>query len=85
MERSADSLERLTYLVGKWHGNVWFQKDVDSNDFYRNWCNFKEVAIDGIGGMTMNERLYVFGLLELWDESDEKFRAVLQMKMKTIV
>ena len=68
--------------MGKWHGNAWFEKDDDSNAFYRNWCHFRELAIDGIGGMTMNERLYVFGLFELWGESDEKFRAVLRMKMK---
>jgi hypothetical protein len=80
-KRSAESVERLGYLVTKWHGNVWFQKAGDSDAFFQNWRNFKIAAIDGIGGMTLNERLHVFGLLELWAESDEKSRAVLQTKV----
>jgi hypothetical protein len=79
---SAESLEKFAYLMDKWHGNVRFQEDNDSDAFYQNWRSFNALAIDGIGGMTMNERLYLFGLLELWDESDEKLRAVLRMKMK---
>lgn len=81
-KRSAESLERLDYLVAKWHGNVWFQKTGDSDVFLQNWRIFKTEAIDGIRGMTVNERLYVFGLLELWDESDGEFRALLRTKVK---
>lgn len=81
-KRSAEALESLDYLVTKWHGNVWFQKTKDSDIFLQNWRNFKTEAIDGINGMTVNERLYFFGLFELWDESNEEFHAVLRTKLK---
>jgi len=81
-KRSAEPLEKLTYLVEKWHGSVWFKRDEDSNAFYQNWCNFKAGAIGGINAITVNERLYVFGLLELWDEANEECRAVLRSKLK---
>ncbi|MES2070050.1 MAG: hypothetical protein V4488_06860 [Pseudomonadota bacterium] len=84
-KRSAEPIEKLDYLVDKWHGNVWFQKIDDSNAFYRNWCKFKKEAISGINGMTVNERLYVFGLLELWGESNDEFRANLRNKVKVHV
>jgi len=81
-KRSAESLERLDYLVTKWHGNVSFHKTKDSDIFLQNWRNFKTETIDGINAMTVNERLYFFGLFELWDESDEEFRAVLRRKLE---
>jgi hypothetical protein len=81
-KRSAESLENLDCLVTKWHGNVWFQKTEDSDIFLQNWRNFKTEAIDGINGMTVNERLYFFGMFELWDESNEEFHAVLRTKLK---
>ena len=80
-KRSAEPVESLDYLVTKWHGNVWFQKTGDSDAFIQNWRTFKSEAIDGISGMTLNERLHVFGLLELWAESDEEFRVVLRRKV----
>lgn len=39
-----------------------------------HWERFKTEAIDGIGGLTMNERLYYFGLYERfddWENQDE--------------
>ena len=64
-KRTPGSLEDLDYLVTKWHGNVWFQNSADSDIFLRNWRSFKTEAINALGGMTSNERLYFFGLFEL--------------------
>lgn len=81
-KKSDESLEELVYLIGKWHGNVWFQEAEVSNTFHRNWVNFRANAIEGIGGMTVNERLYTFGLFALWDASDETSKSKLRAKIK---
>ena len=56
----ADSIERF-------FGNSWIENEETHNYLYRLWSNFKKEAIEGIGGMSMNERLYWFGLLERFD------------------
>ncbi len=33
------------------------------------WSDFRDSAINGIGGMTINERLYWFGLFDQFDKS----------------
>jgi len=49
------------------------------------WTEFKNSAIDGISAMTMNERLYWFGLFELFenvknDNEQEKYYKKLMAK-----
>lgn len=74
-------IEKLAYLIGKWHGNVWFQDADASNKFHSEFQSFKSAAIDNIGGLTLNERLYWFGLFELWDSSNETTRNRLRSKL----
>jgi hypothetical protein len=81
-KRNSTSLEELTSMIGKWHGNVWFSTDKTSNQFYENWNEFKENAINSIGGMTMNERLYRFGLFEIWDKSNTEDQERIRFKLK---
>jgi hypothetical protein len=81
-KRNEESLEQLSYVIGKWHGGVWFKDTEASNGFYRNWRQFKSEAIDGIGGMTLNERLYVFGLFEIWDSASDHGRKKIRTKLK---
>lgn len=81
-KRSGDSIEKLSYLVGKWHGNVWFEEADVSNKFCRDWTQFKTEAIEGINNMTMNERLFSFGLFALWDSADEKSKSIIRTKLK---
>jgi hypothetical protein len=76
------SIEDLIYLIGKWHGNVWFSGDESSNLFYENWCEFKNIAVSSIKGMTFNERLYWFGLFEIWDKSNDAFKKTIRLKLK---
>ncbi|WP_394390611.1 hypothetical protein [Shewanella woodyi] len=57
-------IEELAYLIGKWHGNVWLKETDASNKFHSDFQAFKSAAIDNIGGLTLNERLYWFGLLK---------------------
>lgn len=65
----ADSVERF-------FGSSWIEDEETHNHLYRLWSSFTKEAIEGIDGMTMNERLYWFGLFERFDrlrsESDKK-------------
>jgi len=75
----------LRESVERFLGNTWFEKQAEFDKVYEMWTEFKSSAIDGIGGMTMNERLYCFGLLELFDKElnnkeQEKFYAKLMAK-----
>lgn len=76
------SINELGYLISKWHGNAWFKDPNISNKFYSDYTKFKEEAIDGIGSMTMNERLYFFSLFEKWDKSNENVKAAIYKKLK---
>ena len=71
-KKDNSDVEALGNLIGKWHGNVWFESQEDQNKFYKDFSKFKSEAIKGIGGMTVNERLYWFSLFEEWDSSNEK-------------
>jgi hypothetical protein len=63
----------LKNLIERYIGNVWIDKQTDFEEIYGMWSDFKNFAIDGIGGMTMNERLYWFGLFDLFEKaSDDK-------------
>lgn len=74
-------VHRLDSMLGKWHGNVWFKNDFDSNNLWKNILNFKSQIIDKIGGMTLNERLYHFSLMEIWDNSDKKRQETIKFKL----
>lgn len=56
--------------VERFLGNTWIEKRSDFDKVYGMWTEFRNSAIDGIGGMTMNERLYWFGLFELFDNAN---------------
>lgn len=61
------NVEALETMVERFFGNVWIPSDEDHSKAYHIWASFKDDAIRGIGGMTMNERLYAFGLFERYD------------------
>ena len=71
--------------VERFRGNMWIEKRTDFDKVYGMWTEFRNSAIDGIGGMTMNERLYLFGLFDLFDNAkndaeQEKFYGKLMAK-----
>jgi len=74
-------VEWLSRMLSKWHGNVWFNNDKASRDFLNQLNLFKRNAIEGLGGLTLNERLYFFGLFEYWEKANEVEQNKLRHKL----
>jgi len=74
-------IENLDYMLGKWHDNVWFKDTDGSNVFFERFQEFKKIAIEGVGGLTLNERLYWFGLFEQWDASNDESQLRIRAKL----
>jgi len=80
-KRDDKDIDDLAYMIGKWHGNVWFQDATTSNKFHDDFQEFKKTAIEGIGGLTVNERLYWFGLFDIWDSGNEATHSRIRNKL----
>jgi len=49
---------------------------------YALWSEFRDREVEKIGGMTMNERLFTFGLFERFDTfADEDARLIVYQKL----
>jgi hypothetical protein len=55
--------------IERYFGNAWIDKKSNFEKVYGMWSDFRDSAIHGNSGMTMNERLYLFGLLDSFDNS----------------
>jgi len=75
-----DDVDRLGYLIVKWHGTVRFKREYESNKFHKMIKGFNAECIDGIGGITINERLYAFWLFEIFDTRNDK--SMIYKKLK---
>ena len=74
--------KELESRVERYIGNTWIQKEEDHEIIYSLWSKFREDAIRHIGGMTMNERLYYFGLFDEFDNcSTETERLKIYKKL----
>ena len=67
-----ETAEELKNGIERFIGNSWIEKDEDHKIIYKLWSNFRDESITGIGGMTMNERLFCFSLLEHFDSCSNK-------------
>lgn len=70
----ANTVERL-------FGNLWIENKETHNSLYLLWSEFNKVAIIGIGGMTMNERLYLFGLSDRFEHGNEEEKNNIYTKL----
>jgi hypothetical protein len=59
----------LENIVERYIGNTWIADTVEHEKIYSLWSQFRDDAIHGIGGMTMNERPYCFSLFSRWDST----------------
>ena len=74
--------EDLRQSVERYIGNSWIASDQDHKKVYSLWAAFRDECIAGRGGMTMNERLFCFNLLDVWDDApDEDTRARIRRKV----
>ena len=64
---SEATVEDLLTHSDRFIGQTWIKDDEIHEKVYSMWSAFRKNAIIGIGGMTMNERLYWFGLFEEYD------------------
>jgi len=76
------NINEWTNSVEKYFGNIWIENEEDHNKIYKMWSDFKNNVIKNINGMTMNERLYLFGLMEKYDLcKNEKKREIIYKKL----
>ena len=77
-----EDVNNLENFLEKWHGNVWFENESISNQFYKNLCEFKTNTIQNISSMTMNERLDCFCLFDKWDLNNIEIQNMIRKKLK---
>ncbi len=76
------NIEELETMVERFFGNAWLPSEADHSEAYGLWKAFRDDAIRGVGGMTMNERLYLFGLFERFDAiNSEEEKDVIYSKL----
>ena len=74
--------EDLRQSVERFIGNSWISSTQEHEAVYALWSAFRDYCIVGRAGMTMNERLYCFDLLEAWDGApDDASRAIIRRKI----
>jgi len=78
----ASTTEDMRQSVERYFGNSWISSDPEHKQVYSLWSAFRDQCIAGRGGMTINERLFCFDLLQAWDEApNEDARAVVRRKV----
>ena len=73
-----NDINRMEHIFG----NTWLTDGMAHTKAYSTWDKFKELLLQSIHGMTVNERLFALGLLDEFDKaierrSEDRMRAVL--------
>ena len=85
-KESDATAEELASTIERYFGGMWVKSAQSHERAYSIWSTFRRQAIGGIGGMTMNERLYWFALFQRWDSlRDEEDRLALYRKLHAAV
>ena len=63
-KNTADTADQLAATIERCIGHTWIASDQQHAQVYALWSAFRRDRIEAIHGMTMNERLYSFGLLD---------------------
>lgn len=62
-----ENVVQLQSTIERFFGHSWIESEKAYDHLYKLWSSFNTSAIGNIGGMTMNERLFWFGLFEQFD------------------
>ena len=62
-------------------GQVWFSKDEVHERVFRLLEAFRP-TVQSLGSMTMNERLVLFNLIDVWDQASDDGRQALYGKLE---
>ena len=63
------SVQALRTDIERYIGNSWIERAEVHKTVYAFWSEFVSTEINSIGGMTMNERLFTFGLMSQFDSA----------------
>jgi len=63
------SVQALRIKIERYIGNTWIERAEVHEIVYALWSAFVSRAINSIGGMTMNERMFAFGLTSEFDSA----------------
>ena len=74
------TVEELVDNLDRTLGHIWFSTNENHATVALFIARLRD-TIAGIGGMTMNERLYAFDLFDRWDATPEAERDVLYKKL----
>lgn len=76
------NVEELESWVEHYIGNTWIASEAEHKNIHGLWGKFKNETMRGIGGMTMNERLFCFGLMSRLDVArTERERLAIYAKL----
>ena len=70
------TIENLKHIGDKYLGTMWLSSDALHEAVYALWQRFVHEKIEKVHGMTMNERLFTFGLMDQFDAAlaDERLK-----------
>ena len=84
-KESTDTTDDLSVSFERYLGNIWLDSSQDHERIYTLWAAFRRDCIDAIHGMTLNERLQSFSLLDRSYSSSEPERQAMYTKLRASV
>jgi len=76
------NVDDLIQRTEKFIGTTWIESDKEHEIIYKMWSDFRDQIIKGIGGMTMNERLFHFDLFDRFDSGNSNEKDLVYRKLK---
>jgi hypothetical protein len=72
-----ENVFKLQSTIERFFGHSWIESEETHDHLYKLWSSFNNSAIGNIGGMTMNERLFWFGLFDQFDSCKSEIKKQL--------